>query len=55
MCDPKSGGAETSFRPPSLKSEGASAPLAPPVPTPMTLGTNGQFFLSNLFSVQLSC
>ena len=36
MCEPKSGGgAETSFRPPFLESEGASAPLAPPVPTPM--------------------
>ena len=34
-ASPKVGGAETSFHPPSLESGGASAPLAPPVPTPM--------------------
>ena len=38
MYEPKSGGAETPFRPPSLESGGASAPLAPPVPTPMVTG-----------------
>ena len=36
-ASPKVGGAETSFHPPFLESGGATAPLAPPVPTPMIL------------------
>ena len=40
MCDPKSGGAETSFRlPPPWKVGGATAPPPPPVPTPMVYST----------------